>query len=111
MTVICLVLVKANLPDELEDIDLNKMLNLVENSEVNLKEIDQSKASHSQDNVVDFVEAIEFRNHQLIAGEYHTDDKPQACRLLDEQFDMVWVVLLLNSLMYFIFPISESKVC
>ncbi|XP_057502849.1 uncharacterized protein LOC130786568 [Actinidia eriantha] len=81
--------VKANLPDELEDIDLNKKLNLVENAEVNLKEIDQSKASHSQDNVVDFVEASEFRNHQLIAGEYHSDDKPRARRLLDEQFDML----------------------
>ena len=111
MTVSCLVLVKANLPDELEDIDLNKMLNLVENSEVNLKEIDQSKASHSQDNVVDFVEANEFRNHQLIAREYHTDENPRACRLLDEQFDMVWTVLLLNSVMYFVLPISESKLC
>ncbi|GFY95839.1 hypothetical protein Acr_11g0001450 [Actinidia rufa] len=80
--------VKANLP-ELEDIDLNKQLNLVENSEVNLKEIDQSNASHSQDNVVDFVEANEFRNHQLIAGEYHTNENPRACRLLDEQFDML----------------------
>ena len=103
--------VKANLPDELEDIDLNKKLNLVENSEVNVKEIDQSNASHSQDNVVDFVEANEFRNHQLIAGEYHTDDKPRARRLLDEQFDMVWAVLSLNSIVYFVFPISESKVC
>ncbi|XP_057503665.1 uncharacterized protein LOC130787291 isoform X2 [Actinidia eriantha] len=81
--------VKANLPDELEDIDLNKKLNLVENSEVNLKEIDQSNASHSQDNVVDFVEAIEFRNHQLISGEYHSNENPRACRLLDEQFDML----------------------
>ena len=103
--------VKANLPDELEDIDLNKKLNLVETSEVNLKEIDQSNASHSQDNVVDFVEANEFRNHQLIAREYHTDENPRACRLLDEQFDMVWTVLLLNSVMYFVLPISESKLC
>ncbi|KAL6959667.1 hypothetical protein U1Q18_039821 [Sarracenia purpurea var. burkii] len=77
--------VKANLRDEVEDVEFDTKLNLFEISGPN-KEVSQSNVSL---NAIDLDGADKVKNHQPVAWEYCPDEKLRVRRLLDEQFDML----------------------
>lgn len=81
--------VKANLPDEVEDVEFDEKLCLAEKSGGSRREIAESSGSHSQGNIFNFVGAGEVSNHQAVAGAYCTGEKLRSRRLIDDQFEMV----------------------
>ncbi|XP_058220710.1 uncharacterized protein LOC131330953 [Rhododendron vialii] len=81
--------VKANLPDEVEDVEFDEKLCLAEKSGGSRREIAESSGSHSQGNIFNFVGAGEVSNHQAVAGAYCTGEKPRSRRLIDDQFEML----------------------
>ncbi|XP_059636374.1 uncharacterized protein LOC132278570 [Cornus florida] len=78
--------VKANLAEESEDEEFAKKLSAVEDSKLNLKEINDSNTSCSQENLADFVGVAKVRNHPL---KECVDEKLRVRRPLDEQFDLL----------------------
>uniref|UniRef100_A0A5B7B4U2 Protein LTV1 homolog n=1 Tax=Davidia involucrata TaxID=16924 RepID=A0A5B7B4U2_DAVIN len=73
--------VKANVPEEVEDVEFDKKFNK--------KEINDSSTSRSQANLLHFVGVDEVRNHLPNAREDCIDEKPRVHRFLDEQFDLL----------------------
>lgn len=76
--------VNANLPEEQEDLELDKRLSLVE---VNKEESNKSNISCPQDNIVDFID--EVRSNIPNARMGLVGEKPRVRRPLDEQFDLL----------------------
>lgn len=98
---------QANIPEEEEDVEVDKRLNRVEEFGVTKKEVDKSDQQQNVDGLV-FQNGI--GNHLVVGGDECVGETPRVRSFLDEQFDLVsffscfLIVISILFSLFFLFP-------